>query len=360
MNLRIVSTALTLLLVAAVNAPAQTLTLGDEAPPLTLSKWVKGDKLDRLEPGQTYVVEFWATWCGPCRVSIPHLTELQKKYKDRVKFIGVSIWEQDQKKVEPFVKQMGDKMDYNVAMDDVAEGAPGNQGKMAKAWMAAAEENGIPTAFVVKDRKVAWIGHPMSMDEPLAKVVVGEYDLQAAVSERREMKAQQKKMMELSQKLRGHLVKREFKEAVDVIDKATADDPKLEPMLGMTKFNLLLQSGDEDAATSFGEKLVEKPGPNGAQMLNALAWGIVNPNRPSPASKPLIKLALKAAQRANDLTDGKNAAILDTLAKAYFDSGDAAKALEYQEKAVKLGGDNDQELKSRLEQYRKAVSAKQS
>jgi thiol-disulfide isomerase/thioredoxin len=66
---------------------------------------------------QTYVVEFWATWCGPCRVSIPHLTELQKKFKTQgVTFIGVSDETED--KVKPFVDKMGDKMDYTVAVDD--------------------------------------------------------------------------------------------------------------------------------------------------------------------------------------------------------------------------------------------------
>ena len=57
--------------------------LGDEAKPLQISKWVKGKKVN-LAKGKgkkVYVVEFWATWCPPCRTTIPHLTELQKKYK---------------------------------------------------------------------------------------------------------------------------------------------------------------------------------------------------------------------------------------------------------------------------------------
>src|SRR5690606_31445154 len=107
---------------AADDAPAQpemTLYVGDKAPDITVSKWVKGDPVTGFEKGKTYVVEFWATWCGPCRESIPHLTELQKAYKDKVRFIGVSVGEFNQADVEPFVQKMGDRMVYAVAMDDV-------------------------------------------------------------------------------------------------------------------------------------------------------------------------------------------------------------------------------------------------
>ena len=67
--------------------------LGDEAKALKISDWVKGDAVD-LAKGKgekIYVVEFWATWCPPCLTTIPHLTELQKKFKDQgVVVIGVS------------------------------------------------------------------------------------------------------------------------------------------------------------------------------------------------------------------------------------------------------------------------------
>ena len=54
-------------------------SLGDPAAPLTIKDWVKGKPANVRDGKAVYVVEFWATWCGPCRVSIPHLTELQKR-----------------------------------------------------------------------------------------------------------------------------------------------------------------------------------------------------------------------------------------------------------------------------------------
>ena len=71
-------------------AKAKKLSVGDKAPPLSIEKWVKGDEVTGFEKGKVYVVEFWATWCGPCVASMPHLSALQKEYKDRVTIIGVT------------------------------------------------------------------------------------------------------------------------------------------------------------------------------------------------------------------------------------------------------------------------------
>ena len=160
-----------------------TLSIGaGKAPAISVARWVKGDPVPRLDLGKIYVVEFWATWCGPCRATIPHLTQLQKK-NPGVTFIGVSILENDQKEVEPFVKEMGDKMDYRVAMDDVANNS---DGKMAKNWFEAAGQKGIPTAFIInKEGKIAWIGHPASMDGPLEQITEGSWNLTAAIAQSR-------------------------------------------------------------------------------------------------------------------------------------------------------------------------------
>ena len=79
---------------AGVDAPPRaaavtTLKLGDAAPAFQVDSWVKGDSFTSLEKGNVYVMEFWATWCGPCITAMPHLSALQKQYPD-VRFVGVA------------------------------------------------------------------------------------------------------------------------------------------------------------------------------------------------------------------------------------------------------------------------------
>ena len=122
---------------------------GKPAAALAVAHWVKGEPVD-VSSG-VHVVEFWATWCPPCRTSIPHLTELQEKYGERgVKIVGIS--NEELGTVKSFVEKMGNKMAYTVAIDK--DGVSGD-------YMGKYGINGIPHAFVVKDGEVVWNGHPM-------------------------------------------------------------------------------------------------------------------------------------------------------------------------------------------------------
>lgn len=148
-----------------------TLKVGDPAPAIAVEKWVKGDEVKAFEKGKVYVVEFWATWCGPCIQSIPHLTELARANKD-VTFIGVASSERKEDdgtdkrldKLKAFVTKQGAKMGYTVAYDA--------DRKMGTPWLKASGQKGIPASFIVNgEGKIAWIGHPMDLDSNLADAV---------------------------------------------------------------------------------------------------------------------------------------------------------------------------------------------
>jgi len=341
-----------------VGARAESLGVGDPAPKLDVKEFVKGEPIKAFEPGKLYVVEFWATWCGPCRVTIPHLTELQKKHPE-VAFIGVSVWEEDQAEVKPFVDEMGDKMEYRVALDNVPEGA---DGAMAESWMKAADQNGIPTAFIInKEGKIAWIGHPSSMDEPLEKIVSGKWDIDAAIAENKQALEDRAKFQKIQGKLLAALRTDDPEQILAAIDEVIKEVPSMERNLVGLRFATLVQAGEEDKAVELGDDLLEGDLGKNANALNAFAWSIVDPNAKRKPGPKLLKFAAKAAERADELEEGKNPFVADTLAKVYFDSGDAAKALETQKRAIENAKgtelENEPSLKERLDEYQKAVDA---
>jgi len=169
---------LVVIALAAVAAHAQdaTLKVGDAAPPLQVAKWVKGEPVT-LEPGKTYVVEFWATWCGPCVASMPHLSEMQERFKEKITFIGVTKEDQANtlEAVQKMVEAKGPGMGYTVAWDDA--------GKTYEAYMRAAGQNGIPCAFVIANGKVAHINHPAMLDPVVARVAAGTWDPEKSTAE---------------------------------------------------------------------------------------------------------------------------------------------------------------------------------
>lgn len=333
------------------------LNIGDKAPKFEVKEFVKGDAVKELAKGKTHVIEFWATWCGPCRTSIPHLTELQKKYPD-VNFVGVSVFEQEPKNVKPFVTDMGDKMGYRVAVDAVPEGKDADEGAMAKGWMDAAGLSGIPAAFIVNgDGLVAWIGHPMEMDKALGDIVAGKWDLKAEAIKIKEERARDRKLRAVIAKLQKAQEGGDAKGLLAAIDAAIKEDAKLEVMLGRARLDALMTLGDLDKSVAYARKLVDDLYKDNSAQLNELAWGLVDLDRDKKADPKLIKIAVDAAKKGVELTTQKDANLLDTLACAYFADGDNAKAVETQEKALKLRPDDD-ELKAHLEKFRKAAKDK--
>ncbi len=110
--------------------------------------------------GKARIVEFWATWCPPCRATIPHLNKTYNKFKDKG-LVVIGVTDEEKSKVESFRTKI--PMDYSVAIDA--------SGELSKQLGI----RGIPQAFVVnKKGVVVWEGHPMQLKEETLEKVLAE------------------------------------------------------------------------------------------------------------------------------------------------------------------------------------------
>ncbi|MHC4940792.1 MAG: TlpA family protein disulfide reductase [Planctomycetota bacterium] len=333
------------LLLAILLCPAafaQDLIVGSDAPALEIKEWVKGDPVT-IEKGKVYVVEFWATWCGPCIASMPHLSELQDRYKDRVTIIGVTKGDRNNtiEAVKEMVKEKGPGMGYTVAWDS---------GKCYRAYMTASGSQGIPTAFIVdKESKIAFIGHPGQMDIPLRMIVEGTWT--------NDPQKIQEIFKKINEKLQAAMkvANEDPKKGRDAIDDLLEQYPEMESVLGRYQRQLLLTAKDWDGFDEHAKRTVEKAIKyRDPDALNDVAWTIVDPK--GKVERRDFELALKAAVKAVEFSRRKDAAILDTLARVWAWKGDFDKAVEFQAEAVALQESNAKEAESTgNEEYIEAV-----
>lgn len=345
---------------AAAKPPAKKLQAGSPAPALKVLKWVKGTPITKFEKGKIYVVEFWATWCPPCRKSIPHLSELAKKYKGKITFIGVDVWDSTDRAtnkpytkqayidhVAGFVKEQGNQMAYNVALDDLA-------GTMGRTWMQAAEQNGIPAAFVVgADGKIVTITHPMDLDPILEQVAAGKFNNEDHAKKQADEKAALSEVQRLCSESK-------FKEAVEAADKLIAQNPGSEKTVGYIKFSAMLNV-DAAAAMEYGHKIADGIYKDDGMGQQVIAMSIAGINGLKTDD---YQFGLKMAESAGAKTPELAPLIRDTCASLYAKLGQWDKAVSNEQEAIdfvsKMPGTEKwvAEANKRLSEYRSHLPAK--
>ena len=145
-------------------APKITLKVGSEAPEISVDGWWNEKAPEKRAKGKIYVVDFWASWCGPCRESMPHMAQMQDKYGDYATFIGISI-DQDKSAAADYLSSLGQDLPIYFAMD--------KDDQTWQSWGRAAGRDTIPTTFIVdENNKIAWVGHPMQLEATLRDVVL--------------------------------------------------------------------------------------------------------------------------------------------------------------------------------------------
>jgi thiol-disulfide isomerase/thioredoxin/Tfp pilus assembly protein PilF len=312
--------------------PAAALKVGDPAPPLKADRWLQGEEVRRFEPGHVYVVEFWATWCGPCIWIMPHTAELQARYKGRgvtvIAFTSRDLLggpNNTAEKVAAFVKKRGPKLPYTFAYAD--------DSATADAWMKAAGKRGIPCAFVVdKAGRIAHIGSPMYLGAALPMVLAG------AAPE-----AVRAEVDRIDKAWNSACLVQTFGDDEDCL-RALRDLEARYPAVGQTPFFLrgklsfLVRAGEADEAKKLAEGMLaradEQDDPVGLAIVATFL-------RQPKAGKELLAVAVKAAEARTRVAGDQDVRALIDLAEAYRAAGDPAKARESARKAALAAGDKD-------------------
>ena len=396
---RTAAVAATILFAGSVSAA--DLKIGDPAPAVDVAHWFSGvdeGESTAFAKDQVYVVEFWATWCGPCIAAMPHVAELKERYGDDVRIFSIS--DEKIERVEKFLEgrvrpgygpKAADNDDKRDKDGEPKDGEPKKQKKRKtygeltsvyslgtdpdqstyEAYMTAAGENGIPTAFIVgKSGLIEWIGHPMTIDEPLAKVVAGDWDREAFVEERR---AQQLVIGAFREYRSGRITSkqaiaklREAKEQIDdpqmvaqadqLIASIEADGPVSDAMAGDAKAQAkVLESIGDDPQTTIRtvSSILQSRGEPDRAFIGKVVEKIELaefPEEMGPVSAAMRLQLLQSVGRYGDAV-----AVLDTLIDDPKLAGNAAAFKQMRETLAKQA-EQEKAGNSRFRQMRQAIT----
>ncbi|QSH41693.1 redoxin domain-containing protein [Lentisphaerota bacterium ZTH] len=321
-----------------------SLTVGDKAPELRIKKWVKGKpvKITAGKGKKVFVIEFWATWCKPCKMSIPHLNILQRKYKKQGLVIaGIST--ETPEVISKYLKGQG-LADYSFGADDKM--------KTSGAYMKGV--SGIPAAFIIgKSGRVVWIGHPLEVEPVLKRIFAGKFDMHKEQHERRENK-----------KLKAAFAKRDYQAALQLTDERLQENPG-DPKYVSLKAFILFSMGRAAESLKYVNKMIEAYPENLKLLkvkvfilkklnmnkeldlcyaecidkysnpleLNSLAWDLISRKFGTAKLKLALRAACKAYEAEKYLNPADKAVVGNTLARVYYLVGRPDKAVAVQKEA---------------------------
>ena len=309
--------------VSKVSIPTRpSLEPGMAAPPVKLASVLQGASFSGIfEKGRPYVVEFWATWCEPCEISMPRVSGLQAKYGDSVQIVSVTA--EGRTTVKKFLGRnkngnkngniWSDLLKQSIALDD-------NRITNANYMEAAGQQGNLPCAFIVnRDGNIAWIGNSQEVDRPLSQIIDGTFDIEQSTD-----------MFRAKYDVKSAIAQGDLDSALGMLAELSESYPK-NRQIWMMQLELLLSMGRVVEYYETAE-LVVVANPEDFVLLNTIAWEIAAGHTGDNRD---LNLAMKAAMLASEATSHSNAMILDTVARVHYENGDFSQAVEWQSMAVK-------------------------
>ncbi len=321
---------------------AAPMKVGDPAPPLGLSVFLKGEPIRHFEKGKLYLVEFWATWCTACKMMVPHLSRVARDFRGKVTVLSVNVSEQGHEgkpysshlpKVRRFMDSPGGEgMEFTVAMDDDAC-------TMLHTWLEPSG-GGFPSAVLVdREGRVAWTGFPGESLGEVLELAVENKLTEAALGEiAARDQARRKDTQDFQKRIGALAASRKHDEALRLIEDRIARTRK--PGLP-TDSNLL--SARYQALTYLNPAEARKAGEDYLSQyakypvyLSFFAMSLLSGEAVSGGRYGCQdpELTLRAARFALDQGDGHNPLALQDLAKAYALMKDYRNAVKCQQLAL--------------------------
>jgi thiol-disulfide isomerase/thioredoxin len=339
-----------------------SLNIGDVAPDLRVSEWIKGTPIQKFEKGKVYVLEFWATWCRPCLAGMPHLSALARKYKDKVNVIAIDIYESQLKpkkspaQVRAFVDSIGNQMEFSVAIED--------SNFTVKDWIKNAEEknSGIPRTFVIDGNgRLAWIGYPSKLDGVLSQIVNNTWDVEKERTTRdlnRQLAILDDSLQyELTRFTRNNYNMNDTDKpdsALLKIDEMVRNEPNLKYARSTAwyTFSALLQT-DLRKAYDYGKTAIVTPSYDGYPLNDIIRLQIEQYSDKLKLTPEIYELGAQAYQVEIDQVPYPELAnmpkLYSNMAQMYWRAKNKLKAIEAQQKAIEI-------LKSRLDLSKKDLT----
>jgi thiol-disulfide isomerase/thioredoxin len=339
-----------------------SLNIGDVAPDLRVSEWIKGTPIQKFEKGKVYVLEFWATWCRPCLAGMPHLSALARKYKDKVNVIAIDIYESQLKpkkspaQVRAFVDSIGNQMEFSVAIED--------SNFTVKDWIKNAEEknSGIPRTFVIDGNgRLAWIGYPSKLDGVLSQIVNNTWDVEKERTTRdlnRQLAILDDSLQyELTRFTRNNYNMNDTDKpdsALLKIDEMVRNEPNLKYARSTAwyTFSALLQT-DLRKAYDYGKTAIVTPSYDGYPLNDIIRLQIEQYSDKLKLTPEIYELGAQAYQVEIDQLPYPELAnmpkLYSNMAQMYWRAKNKLKAIEAQQKAIEI-------LKSRLDLSKKDLT----
>jgi thiol-disulfide isomerase/thioredoxin len=356
----------------AAEKKSDYLSVGDPAPPVKAEYWLNGEEVNGFEPGKVYLLDFWATWCGPCLARMTYLDEMARRHKDAGLVTACVTAVDDRGNTVERVKQFvaGRLRDISVPF------AVCETRTTVDAYMKLPDGGRpYPTSVVIgKDGKVVYIGTPDDLDEVLPQVLAGTWNpetgmaairkAEAALSDILEKMPEAEKLVSLGLPRDVDAGRREayVREAVGkAATKAVVELDKFalaHPTRAGTdrfiveKARTLMYAGRFAEARDLGTGLVAR----GTKRKNWTTLQLAIDLFTDPGSNPkrlYPEVAVTAADALLALEGDSSPGYLMLAAQAYATAGDKGRAAGFGEKA--LAATPDPRQQSALRQQLEAI-----